>query len=128
MGANSGPKIGPTWVQDGESAGQNALFEASEVASIVLLGNRLPQVVDAIDLSTKTFGKIKQNLAWAFGYNIVGIPIAAGALLPAYGLALTPSVAGAVMGVSSIGVMVNSLLLQLEGRKFSKEDKDKDID
>ena len=101
---------------------------ASEVASIVLLGNRLPQVVDAIDLSTKTFGKIKQNLAWAFGYNIVGIPIAAGALLPAYGLALTPSVAGAVMGVSSIGVMVNSLLLQLEGRKFSKEDKDKDID
>ena len=81
--------------------------------------------MDAIDLSTKTFGKIKQNLAWAFGYNIVGIPIAAGALLPAYGLALTPSVAGAVMGVSSIGVMVNSLLLQLEGRKFSKKIKTK---
>ena len=99
---------------------------ASEVASIVLLGNRLPQVVDAIDLSAKTFGKIKQNLAWAFGYNIVGIPIAAGALLPAYGIALTPSVAGAVMGISSIGVMVNSLLLQLEGRNFSKEEENDD--
>jgi P-type Cu+ transporter len=93
---------------------------ASEVASIVLLGDRLPQVVDAIDLSKATFNKIKQNLGWAFGYNLIGIPIAAGALLPAYGIALTPSVAGAIMGFSSLGVMGNSLLLKLKGRELSK--------
>jgi len=93
---------------------------ASEVASIVLLGDRLPQVVDAIDLSKATFNKIKQNLGWAFGYNLIGIPIAAGALLPAYGIALTPSVAGAIMGFSSLGVMANSLLLKLKGRELSK--------
>lgn len=95
---------------------------ASEVASIVLLGDRLPQVSDAIELSRATFSKIKQNLGWAFGYNLIGIPIAAGALLPAYGLSLTPSVAGAIMGFSSLGVMGNSLLLRLKGRDLSKDE------
>ena len=78
-------------------------------------------------IATERFRNINTNLACAFVYTIVGLPSAAGALVPAYGLALPPSVAGAVMGVSSIGVMVNSLLLQLEGRKFSKEeDEDKE--
>ena len=93
---------------------------ASEVASIVLLGDNPSQVVDSIELSKATFGKIKQNLGWAFAYNLVGIPIAAGALLPFTGLALTPSVAGGLMGFSSLGVMGNSLLLQLTSRKLSK--------
>ena len=93
---------------------------ASEVASIVLLGDSPSQVVDSIELSKATFAKIKQNLGWAFAYNAVGIPIAAGALLPFTGLALTPSVAGGLMGFSSIGVMANSLLLQLTGKKLSK--------
>lgn len=91
---------------------------ASEVASIVLLGDSPSQVVDSIELSKATFGKIKQNLGWAFAYNVVGIPIAAGALLPFTGLALTPSVAGGLMGFSSLGVMANSLLLQLTSRKL----------
>jgi Cu2+-exporting ATPase len=56
--------------------------------------------------------KIKQNLGWAFAYNLVGIPLAAGALLPGAGVALTPSVAGALMGLSSLAVMGNSLTLQ----------------
>jgi Cu2+-exporting ATPase len=55
---------------------------------------------------------------------LIGIPIAAGALLPAYGLSLTPSVAGAIMGFSSLGVMGNSLLLKLKGRDLSKADED----
>lgn len=59
--------------------------------------------------------KIKQNLGWAFAYNLVGIPLAAGALLPSMGLALTPSVSGALMGMSSLAVMGNSLTLQWEG-------------
>ena len=93
---------------------------ASEVASIVLLGDRPSQVVDALELSNSTFSKIKQNLGWAFAYNVVGIPIAAGALLPFTGWALTPSVAGGLMGFSSLGVMANSLTLRLAGRKLSK--------
>lgn len=69
---------------------------------------------DAIELSRKTLSKIQQNLGWAFCYNLVGIPLAAGALLPKYGLALTPSLSGALMGFSSLAVMANSLVLQWE--------------
>ncbi|CAM6089371.1 unnamed protein product [Calypogeia fissa] len=91
---------------------------ASEVASIVLMGDKLTQVVDALELSRVTFRKIKQNLWWAFMYNIVGLPVAAGALLPITNTMLTPSLAGALMGISSVGVMANSLLLHLEYNKF----------
>ncbi|CAK7356983.1 unnamed protein product [Dovyalis caffra] len=93
---------------------------ASEVSSIVLMGNRLSQVLDALELSRLTMKTVKQNLWWAFAYNIVGIPIAAGVLLPITGTILTPSIAGALMGLSSIGVMTNSLLLRL---KFSSKQK-----
>ncbi|KAK9077139.1 hypothetical protein SSX86_005475 [Deinandra increscens subsp. villosa] len=85
---------------------------ASEVASVVLMGNKISQLIDALELSRQTMNTVKQNLWWAFGYNIVGIPIAAGTLLPVTGLMLTPSIAGALMGLSSIGVMANSLLLR----------------
>ncbi|XP_028788777.1 copper-transporting ATPase PAA1, chloroplastic [Neltuma alba] len=93
---------------------------ASEVSSIVLMGNRLSQLLDALDLSTLTMKTVKQNLGWAFLYNIVGIPIAAGLLLPVSGTMLTPSIAGALMGLSSIGVMTNSLLLRY---RFSTKQK-----
>ncbi|KAL8130610.1 hypothetical protein V2J09_019765 [Rumex salicifolius] len=86
---------------------------ATEVSSVVLLGNRLSQLLDAFELSKVTMKTVKQNLWWAFGYNIVGIPIAAGVLLPVTGTLLTPSIAGALMGLSSVGVMTNSLLLRL---------------
>ncbi|KAG0497639.1 hypothetical protein HPP92_002330 [Vanilla planifolia] len=86
---------------------------ASDVSSIVLLGNRLSQLTDALELSKQTMKTVRQNLWWAFAYNIVGIPIAAGFLLPITGTMLTPSIAGALMGLSSVGVMANSLLLRL---------------
>jgi len=89
---------------------------AAEVADVVLLGDKLAQVVDTFKLSRATFGKIKQNLWWAFAYNLIGIPLAAGAALPVAGLALTPSLSGAMMGLSSLAVMANSLTLQLYGR------------
>ncbi|PNY08419.1 copper-transporting ATPase chloroplastic-like [Trifolium pratense] len=89
---------------------------ASEVSSIVLMHNHLSQLLDALELSRLTMNTVKQNLWWAFIYNIVGIPIAAGALFPVNGTMLTPSIAGALMGLSSIGVMTNSLLLRF---KFS---------
>ncbi|PKA58045.1 Copper-transporting ATPase PAA1, chloroplastic [Apostasia shenzhenica] len=86
---------------------------ASDVSSIVLMGNRLSQLIDALELSKQTMKTVRQNLWWAFAYNIIGIPIAAGALLPITGTILTPSIAGALMGLSSVGVMANSLLLRL---------------
>ncbi|XP_004973752.1 copper-transporting ATPase PAA1, chloroplastic isoform X2 [Setaria italica] len=86
---------------------------ASDVSSVVLMGNRLSQLVDALELSKETMKTVKQNLWWAFLYNIVGLPIAAGALLPVTGTILTPSIAGALMGFSSVGVMANSLLLRV---------------
>ncbi|XP_020242330.1 copper-transporting ATPase PAA1, chloroplastic isoform X1 [Asparagus officinalis] len=87
---------------------------ASDVSSIVLMRNKLSQVIDALELSKQTMTTVKQNLWWAFAYNIVGIPIAAGILLPVTGTMLTPSIAGALMGLSSVGVMANSLLLRLK--------------
>ncbi|KAI3445732.1 hypothetical protein Pfo_002397 [Paulownia fortunei] len=94
---------------------------ATEVSSIVLMQNRLSQLLDALELSRLTMKTVKQNLWWAFAYNIIGIPVAAGTLLPVTGTMLSPSLAGALMGLSSIGVMTNSLLLRL---KFTPVQKD----
>ncbi|KAF9616981.1 hypothetical protein IFM89_033051 [Coptis chinensis] len=88
---------------------------ASDAASVILLGNRLSQVVDALDLAQATMGKVRQNLTWAVAYNIVSIPIAAGILLPHFDFAMTPSLSGGLMAFSSIFVVTNSLLLKLHG-------------
>ncbi|WOL08706.1 copper-transporting ATPase PAA1, chloroplastic [Canna indica] len=97
---------------------------ASDVSSIVLMGNNLSQLVDALDLSKLTMKTVKQNLWWAFAYNIVGIPIAAGILLPSTGTMLTPSIAGGLMGLSSVGVMTNSLLLRFKvGKRKNQKSK-----
>lgn len=78
------------------------------------MGDRLSQVVDCITLGQATLNKIKQNLAWALIYNVVGIPLAAGALLPSMGVALNPSAAGGMMAFSSVAVVSNSLLLRAQ--------------
>ncbi len=91
---------------------------AAEISSIVLLRDSLPQVVHALDLSRATMRKIKENLIWAFAYNAIGLPLAAGVLLPRFGVALTPSMAGAFMGLSSVAVMANSLCLQMHKSSF----------
>jgi Cu2+-exporting ATPase len=85
---------------------------AVETAGIILMRDRLLDVVEAIELSRATFNKIRQNLFWAFGYNILGIPAAAGMLLPAFGIILSPAAAGALMAFSSVSVVTNSLLLR----------------
>jgi len=86
---------------------------AVETAGIVLMRDRLTDVVESIRLSHATFNKIRQNLFWAFAYNILGIPLAAGLLLPSAGLLLSPAAAGAMMALSSVSVVSNSLLLYL---------------
>ncbi|MBZ8180135.1 heavy metal translocating P-type ATPase [Oscillatoria salina] len=85
---------------------------AIETAAIVLMETRLIDVVESIRLGNATFKKIRQNLFWALGYNILAIPIAAGALLPKFGLVLSPAAAGAMMAFSSVMVVTNSLLLR----------------
>ncbi|MBD2429742.1 MULTISPECIES: heavy metal translocating P-type ATPase [Fischerella] len=88
---------------------------AIETADIVLMRNCLSDVVASIQLSRATFNKIRQNLFWAFAYNTLGIPLAAGILLPSLHFVLSPAGAAALMAFSSVSVVTNSLLL----RRFS---------
>jgi len=85
---------------------------AMETADIVLMRDALSDVVAAIALSRATFNKIRQNLVWAFAYNLICIPLAAGVFLPAFGLSLNPGFAGGLMALSSVSVVLNSLLLK----------------
>ena len=87
---------------------------AQESADLILLGEQLGALVRAIVISRATMSKVRQNLLWAFGYNLIALPLAAGLLLPRFGLMLTPSFAGLLMALSSITVVANALLLQLE--------------
>ena len=84
---------------------------ALETGDIVLVRDDLRDVVEAIKLSRYTIRKIRQNLFWAFIYNTIGIPIAAGVLFPFTGLLLNPIIAAAAMGFSSVSVVSNSLLM-----------------
>ena len=85
---------------------------AIESADIVLMKNSLMDVADAVSLSRATLRNIRQNLFWAFFYNSVGIPVAAGALYPAWGLTLNPMLAAAAMSLSSVCVVGNALRLR----------------
>ncbi len=90
---------------------------AVEAADVVLMRGDLRSVADAIALSRRTMRTIKQNLFWAFVYNVIGIPIAAGILYPAFGLLLSPILASAAMAFSSVSVVSNSL--RLRGARLS---------
>ncbi|VVB16895.1 unnamed protein product [Arabis nemorensis] len=92
---------------------------ASNAASVILVRNKLSHVVDALSLAQATMSKVYQNLAWAIAYNVISIPIAAGVLLPQYNFAMTPSLSGGLMALSSIFVVSNSLLLQLHKSETS---------
>jgi Cu2+-exporting ATPase len=76
------------------------------------MGDRLAGVPQALEIARRTMAKVRQNLIWAFGYNLIVLPIAAGALLPGYGIRLSPPLAALLMALSSITVVVNALLLQ----------------
>jgi Cu+-exporting ATPase len=88
---------------------------AVEAADVVLMRGDLRSVAQAIGLSRRTMRVMKQNLFWAFIYNVIGIPVAAGALYPALGILLSPILASAAMAFSSVSVVTNSLRL----RRFS---------
>ena len=85
---------------------------AQDTADLVVLGDRLDGLLRARAIARRTMAKVRQNLAWAFGYNLIVLPIAAGVLLPGFGILLTPPLAALLMAMSSITVVVNALLLQ----------------
>lgn len=89
---------------------------AMDVAKMTIISSDLTKIGQAIRLSKITTSTIKQNLFWAFIYNLIGIPIAAGVLYPIYGYLLNPMIAGAAMALSSVSVVSNSL--RLKGRSL----------
>jgi len=90
---------------------------AMDVAKMTLITSDLSSISKALDLSKKTVNTIKQNLFWAFIYNLIGIPIAAGVLYPINGFLLDPMIAGAAMALSSVSVVSNSLRLKYSSLK-----------
>lgn len=100
---------------------------AMESADVVLMSNSLQGISNAISLSKATIHNIRQNLFWAFFYNCLGIPVAAGVLYPVFGILLSPMIGAAAMSLSSFFVVTNALRLRLfkaEYEKTGKEDKE----
>ncbi len=112
-GVNDAPALAQADVGIAMSTGTDV---AIETAGITLLGGDISKLVKAIRLSKMTMSGIKQNLFWAFFYNIVGIPLAGGLLYPFFGILLPPVFAGMAMALSSVSVVSNSL--RIKGKRL----------
>jgi Cu+-exporting ATPase len=108
-GINDAPALARADVGITMSSGADVAIEAGDVT---LMRNDLRGIAESIVLSRRTMRTMRQNLFWAFLYNVIGIPIAAGALYPLSGILLSPVLASAAMAFSSVTVVGNSLRLR----------------
>ena len=111
-------------INDSAALAQADLSIAMDVAKMTIISSDLTKIPEALCLSRLTVRTIRQNLFWAFIYNIIGVPIAAGILYPINGFLLNPMIAGAAMAFSSVSVVSNSLLLKRKRIHEGEENKD----